>query len=114
MNRRIVREVIRKPLKEAGLGWAWPSSPSPIIWGYTPWRSRDIMVVNFDGALIFHLGELGPFEMEGPPTGCWTESDLQPAQERARALLRWRLTPDRTPPEGWARMDPSGSAFLFG
>jgi hypothetical protein len=104
-NRRVVREALRGPFQEAGLGSLrrrWLTF-SPVITTYSVRNHPDLMVENFDGSVIIHLAELGAFALAMEPTGLWTEDDLATGAARVRALLAWRNDPAAPFPDGWQK-----------
>ena len=104
-NGRVVREVLRAPVREAGLGplrRRWLTF-SPAITTYSVRNHPELMAENFDGSVIFHLAELGAFELEMEPTALWAEGDLATGAARVRELLAWRSDPAAPFPEGWRK-----------
>ncbi|KQZ72191.1 hypothetical protein [Nocardioides sp. Root151] len=104
-NGRVIREVLRAPFREAGLGSLrrrWLTF-SPVITTYSVRNHPELMVENFDGSVILHLAELGAFELEMEPTGLWTEGDLATGAARVRELLAWRNDPAAPFPDGWRK-----------
>lgn len=101
---RICRVALKNPFREVGLSVRRSFLTfSPVITTYAVPGHSDLMVENFDGSLILHLGELGAFELDMAPTGLWTESDLVTGAGRVRELLAWRNDPAARFPNGWQK-----------